>query len=50
MNLIKLRGFVKLNNKDMSKITLVTGLWDLKRETLNEGWSRSYENHYLKKI
>ena len=34
----------------MSKITLVTGLWDLKRETLNEGWSRSYENHYLKKF
>jgi hypothetical protein len=34
----------------MSKITLVTGLWDLKRETLNEGWSRSYEKHYLKKF
>lgn len=31
-------------------VTLVTGLWDLKRDTLIEGWSRSYENHYLKKF
>ena len=27
-------------------ITLVTGLWDIKREQLSEGWSRSYQ-HYL---
>jgi len=26
--------------------TLVTGLWNIKRESLQEGWSRSYE-HYL---
>jgi hypothetical protein len=33
----------------MSKITLVTGLWDLGRDKLNEGWSRSYQ-HYLDKF
>jgi FkbM family methyltransferase len=37
----------KVNN---SKVTLVTGLWDLGRNDLTEGWSRSYENHYLKKF
>jgi hypothetical protein len=30
----------------MSKITLVTGLWNIKRDELKEGWSRSFE-HYL---
>jgi hypothetical protein len=30
--------------------TLVTGLWDLGRNDLTEGWSRSYESHYLKKF
>jgi hypothetical protein len=33
----------------MSKITLVTGLWNLGRDKLNEGWSRSYQ-HYLDKF
>lgn len=33
----------------MSKITLVTGLWNIGRETLQEGWSRSYQ-HYLDKF
>ncbi len=33
----------------MNKITLVTGLWDLGRNELSEGWSRSYE-HYLNKF
>jgi hypothetical protein len=33
----------------MSKITLVTGLWDIGRDKLNEGWSRSYQ-HYLNKF
>lgn len=33
----------------MSKITLVTGLWNIKREELTEGWSRTY-NHYLEKF
>ena len=32
-----------------NKITLVTGLWDLGRENLKEGWSRSYK-HYLEKF
>jgi len=30
----------------MEKITLVTGLWDIKRDELAEGWSRTF-NHYL---
>ena len=33
-----------------SNITLVTGLWDLGRGELTEGWSRPYENHYLTKF
>jgi len=33
----------------MKKITLVTGLWDIGRDTLKEGWSRSFE-HYLNKL
>jgi len=27
-------------------VTIVTGIWDIKRDTLTEGWSRSF-NHYL---
>jgi hypothetical protein len=33
----------------MNKITLVTGLWDLGRSNLSQGWSRSYD-FYLSKI
>lgn len=33
----------------MNNLTLVTGLWDIGRGELNEGWSRSYE-HYLNKF
>ena len=33
----------------MAGITLVTGLWDIGRGQLSEGWSRSYE-HYLNKF
>jgi hypothetical protein len=33
----------------MSKITLVTGIWDIGRSDLTEGWSRSYQ-HYLDKF
>lgn len=29
-----------------NKITVVTGIWDIKREDLSVGWSRSYQ-HYL---
>jgi hypothetical protein len=37
------------NLNENSEITLVTGLWDLGRGGLTEGWSRSYE-HYLEKF
>ena len=30
----------------MSNITLVTGIWDLGRSSLSEGWSRSFQ-HYI---
>ena len=33
----------------MSKITLVTGIWDIGRDALQEGWSRTYQ-HYLDKF
>ena len=33
----------------MNSSTLVTGLWNINRETLTEGWSRSYQ-HYLDKF
>jgi hypothetical protein len=33
----------------MSKITLVTGIWDIGRGELSEGWSRPYQ-HYLDKF
>jgi hypothetical protein len=32
-----------------NNLTLVTGLWDIKRGELTEGWSRSYD-HYLEKF
>ena len=35
--------------KSNSKLTIVTGLWNIKRDELTEGWSRSYE-HYLEKF
>lgn len=34
----------------MSKITFVTGLWNIGRDNLNIGWGRSFENHYLEKF
>ena len=33
----------------MKKITLVTGLWNIGRDGLTEGWSRTFE-HYLQKF
>jgi len=35
--------------KPYSKTTLVTGLWNLGRDNLGEGWSRSFQ-HYLDKF
>jgi hypothetical protein len=32
-----------------NKVTLVTGLWDIKRGELSEGWSRPF-SHYLEKF
>ena len=32
-----------------SNLTLVTGIWDIGRGNLNEGWSRKYD-HYLEKL
>jgi O-methyltransferase len=37
------------NKKNSNNITLVTGLWDIKRDTLTDGWSRSFQ-HYLNKF
>jgi hypothetical protein len=36
-------------NMQQNNITLVTGLWNLGRDKLTEGWSRSYQ-HYLDKF
>ena len=33
----------------MDNITLVTGLWEIGRGNLTEGWSRSFD-HYLEKF
>lgn len=35
--------------KKTGGITLVTGLWDIKRDSLSEGWSRPF-SHYLSKF
>lgn len=34
----------------MGNVTLVTGLWDIKRSELTEGWNRSFEDHYIPKF
>ena len=33
----------------MTKLTLVTGLWDIGRGDLNEGWNRSFD-YYLERF
>jgi FkbM family methyltransferase len=33
-----------------NKVTLVTGLWNIKRDSLGEGWKRGFEEHYLPKF
>ena len=43
---------IKLTTNDTisnNSTTLVTGLWNIKREGLSEGWSRSFQ-HYLNKF
>lgn len=39
----------KKKQESNKKVTLVTGLWDIKRDALGEGWSRSFD-HYLDKF
>jgi O-methyltransferase len=39
----------EIRNKRTGGVTLVTGLWNIKRDTLSEGWSRPFE-HYLSKF
>ena len=41
--------FPKKLKKEDKKVTLVTGLWNIRRDSLTEGWSRSYD-HYLQKF
>ena len=33
----------------MSNVTIVTGIWNIKRDELSEGWSRTYQ-HYLNNL
>ena len=33
-----------------NKVTLVTGLWDLGRSSLEGNWARNFESHYLRKF
>ena len=40
---------VALLTPPKSKFTVVTGLWDIGRDKLKDGWSRNYE-HYLEKL
>ena len=39
----------KIDSEDKSSITLVTGLWNIGRSQLGDGWSRSFD-HYLEKF
>ena len=38
-----------MDNNYECDVTLVTGLWNIKRDQLSEGWTRSFE-HYLNKF
>lgn len=40
---------VEVKSRKTGGVTLVTGLWDIKRDSLTEGWARPFE-HYLKKF
>ena len=46
----ELTGKETVSNDTVSKITLVTGLWDLGRDYLSDGWNRGFESHYLNKL
>jgi len=38
-----------IEHTNTSSTTIVTGIWDLRRDTLSEGWGRPFE-HYLTKL
>jgi hypothetical protein len=38
-----------MSQNNSTKTTFVTGLWNIKRDSLTEGWSRSFD-HYLSKF
>ena len=40
---------IRKKQKMKESVTLVTGIWDIGRESLNEGWSRKFD-HYLEKF
>jgi O-methyltransferase len=40
---------VEVQQKKIGGLTLVTGLWDIGRSNMEEGWSRSFD-HYLSKF
>lgn len=40
---------IRKKEKSKDSVTLVTGIWDIGRSGLNEGWSRSYD-HYIEKF
>jgi O-methyltransferase len=37
-------------NEGKENITLVTGLWDIKRDELTDGWARPFNEHYVTKF
>ena len=39
-----------VSKQPQNKTTFVTGLWNIKRNELDEGWARDYKNHYLAKF
>ena len=39
----------KVNNQENKNITIVTGLWNINRDKLTDGWSRNFD-HYLSKL
>ncbi len=42
-------GPIPNENSNNSGVTVVTGLWNINRDSLNDGWSRSFK-HYLDKF
>jgi len=45
----KEQSIIPITNSSDEKITIVTGLWDIGRDKLENNWSRSYK-HYLEKF